>query len=820
MKRKAIYLLSIVLLSLMLFQTATFGLPVEVNPKNQITTKPKSENVDEPFVDSMRKYVLHFTSDKALQQYVESYNPKYVYPHLKMVIIKDWLSKKQDLQKVPGVDRVFDVTNTKYTYIEPPENPTYIVASKNGVKLTQETADFLNVSFLWGLGYRGDDIVVYDIDSGINLNHVDFQGRILENISKSFISPEYGYKQTDPALDDPIGHGTHTAGIAAGAGIGNPNYIGMAPAAWILVAKLGSPAPPEAFLGAFEYGANLSIVDVINLSWGGTDVEGQDVEELAAKELMLDGMFIAIAAGNSADSMPLGYYSAESPGSSPQAVTVAAVSVSGKKASFSSMGPTADQYVKPDVAAPGLGIMSCGTASSTAYVSMDGTSMATPHITGVTAVLIQALKDLGIPYDTGLLKTALMVSADPKGADYLTLGAGIPNVGEALGLIQNAPTNGTGFPVLLWAIPEFPIPTYETVPQGFHSSFYVESVSSTPYEDLAPVLSGNISSIISLNTTPATGPWAKNYLLTLDVPDDAQIGYYEGYITFETSQGVQAKTHIGIHVVEGKAKILYAKMHTNWKMDYYLGQYILVIKDLMKNGIAVNEYATGELTPELLSEHDALWLFDPVSYDYPELWEGNADYRITAKPFTDAEIQAIQDYIDNGGSMILDFLGLTKTRISELGVSILDGNNITMLNKLIEPFDITIDETPYSFDSPEPAKVVYSHTITEGVGYIDHYGTYLTVGDNALILTKYNNKGTTAIYENENGGRVFVATTNFFLDTSGYIDAYNDKTNNKQFVKNLFNWLLAQEKIIGSYTKTADGATFDLKVVPSTATVT
>lgn len=808
------------MLSLLLFQTTTQGVPMEVQPKSNSILKPKTETPNKPFIDSMRKYVLHFTSSKALDQFVEQNNPKYVYPHLKMVIIQDLLSKRDDLNRIPGVDGVFDVTNTKYEYIEPPENPTYIIAGKEGVKLTQQTADFLNVTALWDLGYRGEDIVVYDIDSGINLNHVDFQGRILENISKSFVAPEYGYNSRDPSLDDLNGHGTHTAGIAAGAGIGNPDYIGMAPGAWILVGKLGSPAPPEAFLAAFEYGANLSIVDVINLSWGGTDTEGQDVEELAAKELMLNGMFIAIAAGNSAGDYPIGYYSAESPGASPQAVTVAAVTKTGKKASFSSMGPTADGYVKPDLAAPGVDIMSCGISGPESYVSMDGTSMATPHIAGVAAVLIQALKDLGVQYDTGLIKTALMASADTLGADYLTLGAGIPDVGNALHLIQDAPTNDTGFPVLLWAIPEFPIQEYETIPQGFHAEFYVESVSSTPYEDLPPVITGNITNIVTLNTTAATGPWAKNYQLVVDVPDDITPGFYEGYITFETAKGVTARTHIGFTVVEGKAKVLYAKMHTNWKLDYYLGQYIYVIKDLMAQGIAVNEYTSGELTPELLAAHDLLWIFDPVTYEYPDLWEGNAENVITAKPFTDEEITAIQDYIANGGSLLVDLLGLQRTRISELGISVDDGNNITMINQILQPFDIEVSSDYYeTFDSPELAKVVFSHSITEGVDYVDHWGTSLTTGDNAIILTEYKDKGTTAIYENENGGRVFVATTNFIFDTSGYVDAYNDETNNNQFVKNLFGWLLATEKIIGSYTETENGATFDLKVIPTDAAI-
>ena len=120
--------------------------------------------------------------------------------------------------------------------------------------------------------------------------------------------------------------------------------------------------------------------------------------------------------------------------------------------------------------------------------------------------------------------------------------------------------------------------TYKNVPQGFHAELFVESVSSTPWNDLAPVLAGNISQIINLNTTAFSGPWTKNFYLQLEVPDDATIGLYEGYITFETAGGVQASTFIQISVKEGKGKILYAKMFTDWGIDNFLGQLLLKSK--------------------------------------------------------------------------------------------------------------------------------------------------------------------------------------------------------------------------------------------------
>ncbi|MHA1223446.1 MAG: S8 family serine peptidase [Candidatus Heimdallarchaeaceae archaeon] len=68
-------------------------------------------------------------------------------------------------------------------------------------------------------------------------NHVDFTGRVLLNESYSFVKTIYGASGNDDSILDVQGHGTHTAGIAAGAGIANPNYIGMAPGANIIAGK-------------------------------------------------------------------------------------------------------------------------------------------------------------------------------------------------------------------------------------------------------------------------------------------------------------------------------------------------------------------------------------------------------------------------------------------------------------------------------------------------------------------------------------------------------------------------------------------------------
>ncbi len=790
-QKKFVYLASILIMMAFLVQSSSI-MSTSANPVNYNSKEISIEqvNVKHPFVDSSRKFVLYFNTKTALDQYVSTHKVDRVFPHMKMVIVNDLLSHRAEYEKAPGIQRVFDVTNTKFYEIDPPAESTYIVAGSSGVKLTKQSVDILNVSFLWGLGHKGEGIVAYDIDSGINTHHVDFQGRIM-NESKSFITKENGYDVNDPSIEDTHGHGTHTAGIMAGAGIANPDYIGMAPAAKILVGRLGSPAPPEAFIAAFEYGMELkdngTNVDVINLSWGGGDAEGQNLEEVMVRELFLDDILIAIAAGNSGTD----YFTVESPGAAPQGIAVAATKQTGiGQAYFSSVGPTADGYVKPDLAAPGMGIMSCGIASSTAYISMQGTSMATPAITGAAGVLIDVLKAESIPHDPGMIKTAMMLAGDGQGSDYLQMGAGVPDLGKAYELIKSAPKNATGFPAMLWAIPELNVPYYQTMVQGFYGTIYVKSVSSTPWEDLTPVMSGTITQIATLNTTPATGPWEKNYALTFNVPDDAALGDYTGKITFETSQGVKAETLIHVKVLEGHFKLFYGKMHTDWGADHSLGQYYYFFEHLKSMGVAVNEFPTGEITATKLNGYSAIWFPDPVGFDYPNYPFDKT--RATSKPFTDSEIQAIQDFVANGGGLFIDLLG----EMVDSQTSLVFGNNVTMLNELISPYDITISPTPYKFDKPDIANVVKMHRITRGVTKIDHYGTTLTTTGDAVALVSYHDKPTVAAYENDNGGRVVVATTNFFMDTKGYLEDYNDGTQNAIFSNNIMSWLLATKKVI------------------------
>ena len=818
MKRKVIF--SILLITIFITQISSL---MSTEAQRDFTNLELEENIQIPkieiFTDSTRTFILHFQTKDYYCNFIETHTPKLEFPNLKMVVLEDWLSKKGNYLDIQGVDGVFDVTNSKMKISPPYENPDYkLITQDDGIKKTVTTKNILNLDPLWTSGYKGGNTRIMIVDSGIYSPHVDFFGRISSD-SLSFINETFGYNENDPSIVDIDGHGTHTSGIAAGAGNGNPDYIGMAPEAEIVMARTikGESGPTLASIAAYEYAIALGDIDVVSVSLGiPGDWEGFQASEIAVEELVRHGIVYVTSAGNEGPD----YYTMGTPATAPNAIAVTfPPPPQGEYIWFMpSVGPTAEGWAKPDIAAPGHNIWSCGIESSTSYEMYSGTSMSCPHIGGASACLIDALKDLAIPYDHGLIKAALMRTADPEGRSNLVVGAGTANIGSALNHIQTAyasTTNGTGFPAILWAIPSIPINLFKVIPQGFHHEFYFQSVSSTPYQDLAPVVTGNITTIMTLNTTSWTDLWTKNYYATIDVPDDATLGVYDGLITFETAAGVNDTTYVKFTVAEGKAKLLMPKFYNDWSIDHILGQFIHPLIELLNQGIAVNEFGTwnitGEkniITPELLDDYDAIFMSDIFDYSFDDSFQPYNTRYLHA-----SENLAIQQFIEDGGGMFVVLNGLHD----ESGL--ITGNNITMVNELLNPYGIDISDELFVFEQPEKVAAFGYHPLLEGVYYIDHWGTTLSVTGDTQILFKYQGEGTAAAYENDNGGRVVAVTTNFFMDTFGYLENYNDFTQNAIFTMNVFDSLLAQEKIVVNYAEDTTGVTFNIKSIDTGATL-
>ncbi|MEV4174349.1 S8 family serine peptidase [Nonomuraea sp. NPDC049709] len=258
----------------------------------------------------------------------------------------------------------------------------------------------------WAAGHTGKDVPVAVLDTGYDPGHPDLQGLVVK--AQNFTA--------EPDTADLHGHGTHVAATIAGSGAasGGKNK-GVAPGAKLMVGKIcdqggfcTDSAIIEGMTWAAENGAR-----VANLSLGGPDAPGTDPLEQAVDSLTEQyGTLFVIAAGND------GPQKLGSPGAADRALTVGASNRDADSvANFSSTGPRAgDAAVKPDLVAPGVGIVAARAAGTWAgipvddsYTAMSGTSMATPHVAGAAAIVAGLHPD----WKADRIKAALMASTAP-----------------------------------------------------------------------------------------------------------------------------------------------------------------------------------------------------------------------------------------------------------------------------------------------------------------------------------------------------------------------------------------------------------------------
>ncbi|MET7945443.1 S8 family serine peptidase [Micromonospora sp. NPDC005324] len=243
------------------------------------------------------------------------------------------------------------------------------------------------------LGVTGTGIVVGSSDSGVDGGHPALRAGFRGG-DDSWYDPWDGTRSPT----DQGGHGTHTVGSAVGR-----DGIGVAPdAQWVgcvnLDRNLGSPAhyldclqfmlaPFPAGGDPFTDGRPERAPQVLTNSWGCPPIEGCDQRVLRPATAALDaaGIFVVAAAGNtgpwcaSIDDPPAPY---------PDVLTVGAVDAQRRVAEFSSRGPVPGGSGKPDVLAPGVAVVSAMPGGT--YAALDGTSMATPQVAGVVALMWSA----------------------------------------------------------------------------------------------------------------------------------------------------------------------------------------------------------------------------------------------------------------------------------------------------------------------------------------------------------------------------------------------------------------------------------------------
>ncbi|MFG2769008.1 S8 family serine peptidase [Streptomyces sp. NPDC048350] len=315
----------------------------------------------------------------------------------------------------------------------------------------------------WEAGLTGKGVKVAVLDTGADLGHPDLAGRVAE--SKSFIEGQ--------EVADRDGHGTHVASTVGGSGAASEGKEkGVAPGATLAVGKVlsdeGSGTESQIIAG-MEWAAKDIDAKIVSMSLGsregsdGTDPMAQAVNSLSAET----GALFVIAAGNSGAPGTIG-----SPGAADSALTIGAVDSADQAAYFTSQGPRfGDQALKPDLSAPGVDILAARSqlASGTGlYTTMSGTSMATPHVAGVAALLAEKHPD----WTGAQLKNALMSSSKPLTDSAYALGAGRVDVAAAIAADVTA-TGSADLGFFAWPYEENK-PVTKTVTYTNHSDSAVE----------------------------------------------------------------------------------------------------------------------------------------------------------------------------------------------------------------------------------------------------------------------------------------------------------------------------------------------------------
>ncbi|WHX38711.1 carboxypeptidase regulatory-like domain-containing protein [Mesobacillus sp. AQ2] len=297
---------------------------------------------------------------------------------------------------------------------------------------------------VWGqYGLKGKGIVVGIMDSGVDGNHEalkkNYRGRD-GNGQYSWIDLSgQGYKTPN----DGFGHGTHVAGTAVGGGDGEP--IGVAPEAEWIAAKIfndGGSTTLSAIHQAFQWfmapgGDPSKAPDVVNNSWGNANTYNLEFYE-DVKAWVSAGIFPAFAAGNDGP----GSQTIGSPGSFPETFAVGATDIYDQTAYFSSRGPVfwkdengnEHRLIKPDISAPGHKIYSAWPSKRNEgkYNTISGTSMATPHVTGAVALLLQANPSLTVDQIKETLKQTVRVEPHMGTLPNDSYGSGIINIYQAV----------------------------------------------------------------------------------------------------------------------------------------------------------------------------------------------------------------------------------------------------------------------------------------------------------------------------------------------------------------------------------------------------
>ncbi|MBN20655.1 MAG: hypothetical protein CL678_05140 [Bdellovibrionaceae bacterium] len=332
-------------------------------------------------------------------------------PQLYLVEMKDSVTESEVSSQISALSQ-----SSEIEYIEP-DYPVYAFGFNDPQLSSQWAHQAVQSNLAWDLQKGSSDIVVAVIDTGIDLTHQDLKNNLWTNLREipgngqdddgnGFIDDVHGYDfvhyDGDPQADDsPHFHGTHVSGTIAAEGGNGVGGVGQAPGVKVMALKFLSSngsGQTSAAIQAIDYAIRMG-AKIMSNSWGSPQYS-RALEEAVERANQAGIVFVAAAGNDSSNNDQRKIY----PASLPQqnVITVAATRSDGQIASFSNYGKESVH-----VAAPGDQILSTQNGNTYGYLS--GTSMATPLVSGIAALLLSQNSEL----TPSQVRDLLIRSSDP-----------------------------------------------------------------------------------------------------------------------------------------------------------------------------------------------------------------------------------------------------------------------------------------------------------------------------------------------------------------------------------------------------------------------
>ena len=557
---------------------------------------------------------------------------------------------------------------------------------RDGIKEADlsDSVPLINADDLWattnatGSAITGKGTIVAILDTGAEYSHPDLGGtkgrasdlaNVTAGTHKRIVSG-YNFVASTSDFWDGHGHGTHCAGIVGASG----TVKGVAPECKFRIYKVLSDAGwgyTSWIISGIERatdpnndGDTKDHSDVISMSLGGFGHPDDD-ESKAVDNAMDAGVVVAVATANSGPR----YETIQSPGCARKVISVGATWKDDSLASFSSIGPSAIYHIKPDVTAPGVFIYS--TYKNNGYTWMSGTSMATPHVAGASALLVQAHRG----WTSQQVKEALMGTAKDVGYNAYRQGAGRIDCLAANGTVAlaeppsvslgrlGAASNTTDFTVTFTnARAKWTNGTLSYKLAWALTPLYASSGNAT---DLAAsMLKANVTSV---NISPS-GTFKVKFTVTYG--PDSHVGHHLGEIKL-TAGTATVRIPIAFYL---RAPILLVDddntgpgtdpPYNNWNPDDTTFMYTLDSSKRVGDALGSLGWAYDVLAP--LTWYDGPTKDEMSNYRLV-IWNCGFDYAPSGQTLTANDRAGLRTFVDGGGKLWLmgplvlyDYYGATN----------------------------------------------------------------------------------------------------------------------------------------------------------------